>query len=186
MLAAIAVNTEKELPYDRWHESRVRRDTRDPAYTIAHMAVMAADELDLDALVIPTLSGRSVRLISANRPRVPIYALSPGRETVRRCGLMWGVQAASLPLVGLTAWQALIDIARLQAGQKVLETFLYDIAHVTPDWTPANIVDDSVAAVRAQDPGAARRHLHDHITGYYAETFAPEPSTPSPHPPKES
>lgn len=30
------------------------------------------------------------------------------------------VQAASLPLVGLTAWQALIGLARLQAGQKVL------------------------------------------------------------------
>src|SRR5438132_10933303 len=30
------------------------------------------------------------------------------------------VQAASLPLVGLTAWQALIELARLQAGQKVL------------------------------------------------------------------
>ena len=43
-----------------------------------------------------TLSGRSARLISAHRPTVPIYALSPGRETVRRCGLMWGVQAASM------------------------------------------------------------------------------------------
>jgi NADPH:quinone reductase-like Zn-dependent oxidoreductase len=30
------------------------------------------------------------------------------------------VRAASLPLVGLTAWQALIDLAQLQAGQKVL------------------------------------------------------------------
>jgi pyruvate kinase len=27
---------------------------------------------------------------------VPIYALSPGRETVRRCGLMWGVEAAPM------------------------------------------------------------------------------------------
>ncbi len=44
----------------------------------------------------PTLSGRSARLISAHRPTVPIYALSPGRETVRRCGLMWGVQASSM------------------------------------------------------------------------------------------
>ena len=44
----------------------------------------------------PTLSGRSARLISAHRPNVPIYALSPGHETVRRCGLMWGVQAASM------------------------------------------------------------------------------------------
>ena len=29
-------------------------------------------------------------------------------------------QAASLPLVGLTAWQTLIELARLRAGQKVL------------------------------------------------------------------
>src|SRR5712691_5441364 len=28
--------------------------------------------------------------------------------------------AAALPLVGLTAWQALIDLAQLQAGQKIL------------------------------------------------------------------
>jgi pyruvate kinase len=27
---------------------------------------------------------------------VPIYALSPGKETVRRCSLMWGVQAGSM------------------------------------------------------------------------------------------
>ncbi len=30
------------------------------------------------------------------------------------------VEAASLPLVGLTAWQALIDVARLSRGQRVL------------------------------------------------------------------
>ncbi len=97
MLAAIAIRTERELPYERWNEQRVRRDARDPAYTVAHSACEAARELGLAALIVPTLSGRSARLISANRPNVPIYALSPGRETVRRCGLMWGVQAASMP-----------------------------------------------------------------------------------------
>ena len=75
----------------------MRRTDSDPAYTIAHNLCDAARELRLDALVIPTLSGRSARLVSAHRPTVPIYALSPGRETVRRCGLMWGVQAASMP-----------------------------------------------------------------------------------------
>ena len=45
---------------------------------------------------------RSARLISAHRPTVPIYALSPGRETVRRCGLMWGVQAASMKRYEIT------------------------------------------------------------------------------------
>ncbi len=97
MMAAIAEVTEKSLPTDRWTEERVRRDTRDPAYTVAHSICVAARELQLAALVIPTLSGRSARLVSAHRPDVPIYALSPGRETVRRCQLMWGVQAASMP-----------------------------------------------------------------------------------------
>jgi pyruvate kinase len=96
MLASIAERTERELPYERWNESRVRRDARDPAYTVAHSACEAARELGLAALLVPTLSGRSARLISAHRPQVPIYALSPGRETVRRCGLMWGVEAASM------------------------------------------------------------------------------------------
>ncbi len=96
MMASIAEHTEHSLPYRTWNEQRVRRDARDPAYTVAYSACAAAHDLHLDALVVPTLSGRSARLISAHRPHVPIYALSPGRETVRRCGLMWGVQAASM------------------------------------------------------------------------------------------
>jgi pyruvate kinase len=96
MMAAIACEAEKVAPYERWQAQRVRRDARDPAYTLAHSACVAASELELDALVVPTLSGRSARLVSAHRPNVPIIALSPGRETVRRCGLMWGVRAASM------------------------------------------------------------------------------------------
>ena len=96
MMASIAERTEQALPYRDWNEERVRRDARDPAYTVAYMACAAARDLHLSALVVPTLSGRSARLVSAHRPQVPIYALSPGRETVRRCGLMWGVQAAPM------------------------------------------------------------------------------------------
>ena len=93
MMASVAERTEHTLPYRTWNEERVRRDARDPAYTVAYSACAAARDLHLAALVVPTLSGRSARLISAHRPQVPIYALSPGKETVRRCSLMWGVQA---------------------------------------------------------------------------------------------
>ena len=102
MLASIARRTEMTAPYRQWNEHRVRRDRRDPAYTLAYTATQAAHELGLAALVCPTLSGRSARLISAHRPTVPIYALSPGRETVRRCALMWGVQAGSMPRYEVT------------------------------------------------------------------------------------
>ena len=96
MMASIAERTEQGVPYRTWNEQRVRRDARDPAYTVAYSACAAAHDLHLAALVVPTLSGRSARLISAHRPSVPIFALSPGKETVRRCGLMWGVRAASM------------------------------------------------------------------------------------------
>lgn len=96
MMASIALSTERTAPYGRWLEQRVAQEKGDPAYTLAHAACRAAVDLDLAALVVPTLSGRSARLVSAHRPSVPIYALSPGRETVRRCGLMWGVKAASM------------------------------------------------------------------------------------------
>src|ERR1700748_3067987 len=64
MMASIAEYTEASLPYERWNDERVFRGTRDPAYVIAHSACSAARQLDLAALVVPTLSGRSARLIS--------------------------------------------------------------------------------------------------------------------------
>ena len=57
--------------------------------------VAAAYQLGLAALVVPTRSGRTARLVSAHRPQVPILALSPRPETARRCNLLWGVPAAT-------------------------------------------------------------------------------------------
>jgi pyruvate kinase len=125
MMAALAVQAESIAPYERWNESRVRRTHSDPAYTIAHNLCDAARELRLDALVIPTLSGRSARLVSAHRPTVPIYALSPGKETVRRCSLMWGVEATSMPrhetTEGLIADAArrVVELGWCKRGQRV-------------------------------------------------------------------
>jgi pyruvate kinase len=125
MMAAIAERTEQELPYRRWNETRVRRDARDPAYTIAYAACSAAHELALAALVVPTLSGRSARLISAHRPQVPIYCLSPGRETVRRCSFMWGVQAASMRRHEVTeeliadAARRVVELGWVKPGERV-------------------------------------------------------------------
>ena len=39
MMAAVAERTEQVLPYHDWNEERVRRDARDPAYTVAYSAV---------------------------------------------------------------------------------------------------------------------------------------------------
>jgi len=125
MMASVAVQAESIAPYERWNDSRVRRTESDPAYTIAHNLSIAARELRLDALVIPTLSGRSARLVSAHRPTVPIYALSPGKETVRRCALMWGVQAESMRRHETTealiadAARRVVELGWCERGQRV-------------------------------------------------------------------
>jgi pyruvate kinase len=125
MMAAVAMQAESIAPYERWNNSRVRRTESDPAYTIAHSLCNAATELHLDALIVPTLSGRSARLVSAHRPTVPIYALSPGKETVRRCGLMWGVQAASMRRHETTealiadAARRVVELGWCETGQRV-------------------------------------------------------------------
>jgi len=125
MMAAVAEKTENTLPYRTWNEERVRRDARDPAYTIAYSACAAARDLHLAALVVPTLSGRSARLISAHRPQVPIYALSPGKETVRRCGLMWGVQAGPMRRHEVTehliadAAKRVVELGWVKSGARV-------------------------------------------------------------------
>ena len=128
MMASIAERTERGLPYREWNEDRVRRDARDPAYTVAYSACAAARDLHLSAIVIPTLSGRSARLISAHRPQVPIYALSPGRETVRRCALMWGVVAGSMRRHEITeeliadAAKRVVELGWVKAGSRVAIT----------------------------------------------------------------
>lgn len=48
------------------------------------------------------------------------YALVREGAAAKKPARLDHVQAASLPLVGLTAWQALVDLAQLQSGQKVL------------------------------------------------------------------
>ena len=127
-MAAVAERTERDLPYRIWNEDRVRRDARDPGYTVAYGACAAARDLHLAALVVPTLSGRSARLISAHRPQVPIYALSPGKETVRRCSLMWGMQAAPMRRHEITealiadAARRVVELGWVKSGARVCIT----------------------------------------------------------------
>ncbi|MFI6815905.1 NADP-dependent oxidoreductase [Nonomuraea sp. NPDC050328] len=48
------------------------------------------------------------------------YVTSPARHLVRKPARLTHEQAAALPLAALTAWQALVDVAEVRAGQRVL------------------------------------------------------------------
>ena len=48
------------------------------------------------------------------------YVTAPSRQLVRKPAGMSHVEAAGLPLAGLTAWQCLVDLADVRRGQRVL------------------------------------------------------------------
>jgi pyruvate kinase len=91
MMASIAETTERELPYGRWLGERGPQ-ANNQYHAISFGAVGAVYQLGLKAVVVPTRTGTTARLISAYRPRAPVLALSPSLDVVRRCSLLWGVR----------------------------------------------------------------------------------------------
>ena len=104
---------------------RAARPSRPGLHARLHGDARGARAQPRRARLPDAFSGRSARLISAHRPTVPILALSPGRETVRRCGLMWGVQAASMrryevteELIAASA-RRVVELGWLKPGDRV-------------------------------------------------------------------
>jgi len=108
-MAAIAATTERTLyPFER----RVREPDRknDFAAAAARLAAEAAHEVDVAAIVCVTRSGRTAMLISDERPRAPIVALTADPAVQRWLALYWGVLphlCSELPdLHGILQWAA--------------------------------------------------------------------------------
>jgi pyruvate kinase len=85
------------------------------AETVAELVCHASRELHMRLIVVFTHSGFTARLISRYRPQVPIIALTPEPETLRRMALIWGV----LPLN--TRDQQRIDTLAEMTEKKLLQ-----------------------------------------------------------------
>jgi pyruvate kinase len=124
MMASIAETTERELPYGRWLAERGPRASNQ-YHALAFGAVGAVYQLGLKAIVCPTHSGTTARLISSYRPQAPVLALAPDRRVVRRCQLLWGIQSGlheepqeTLDLIESAA-QAAVDAGLAQPGEQI-------------------------------------------------------------------
>jgi pyruvate kinase len=124
MMASIARTVERELPYGRWLSERGPQ-ANNQYHAIAFGAVGAVYQLGLRCIVSPTNTGTTVKLISAYRPKAPVLALSPRRDVVRRCQLLWGVHAQlndeplqTLDLIEKCA-RAAVEAGFAERGEKI-------------------------------------------------------------------
>jgi pyruvate kinase len=104
LMSRIAERAERAAARPPVERRRDRR--RAEAYgfpeAIADAATQAASALRARAIVAFTQSGFTARLISLDRPDVPIVALTPSPEVQRRLGLCWGVSARLIRKVETT------------------------------------------------------------------------------------
>jgi pyruvate kinase len=61
------------------------------AGAICHAAMQTADEVRAKAIIAPTVSGATAKLIAAFRPSVPIIAVTPSPMVLRQLCMHWGI-----------------------------------------------------------------------------------------------
>lgn len=81
---------------------------------VARAAVQTAHAVNASCIVCPTSTGRTARAVSKLRPRVPIYAVAPSEQVMRRMQLFWGVTPMSGGLPARVAMQQTIANAQEQ------------------------------------------------------------------------
>ncbi len=91
VMARIAERAEQTMPDEA--ASRPRPEAYGFPEAVAEAACQAARLLHAKAIVAFTQSGFTARLISQDRPAVPIIALTPFPEVQRKLGLYWGVSS---------------------------------------------------------------------------------------------
>jgi pyruvate kinase len=84
----IARAAEADLREDGW-DVIVPHGTIDDQVT--HLTCTLARDMVADAIVVPTLSGRTARLVARHRPRAAVVAVAPGEEVLRQLALVWGL-----------------------------------------------------------------------------------------------
>ncbi len=89
MMARIAEASEPYL-FDENGPDRARTRAR-VALAVGIAAVQTAENINASCIVAPTLSGRTARLVSNLRPRVPIYAVTTSERVMRQSQIHWGV-----------------------------------------------------------------------------------------------
>ena len=99
---------------------------RSLAQAVSHAARARAEDTHVQSIVVFTRSGNSARLISNDRPRVPILAYTPSEHVYHQLALWWGVwphrigkQGTTEDLIALVE-QRLLEDGLAQPGEYVV------------------------------------------------------------------
>ncbi len=112
MMTKIAKEAEKStfMKYNLSHE----KDSKDLiTHAVAKSAVNILNETSAKAIAAFSVSGKTSKLISKQRPANPVYAFTPSSKVYNRMALIWGMTPVLIPKIN--------NIARLvEAAERIM------------------------------------------------------------------
>ncbi len=102
-MGKIAEESESHLDHKAYRNRRTNAVSRSNiSNQVSYCAVATADELNAKAIVAPSISGFTTKMLSKWRPTVSVYGLSPSRSTLRQMQIYWGVTPVEAKRAGST------------------------------------------------------------------------------------
>lgn len=92
MMNSIALRIEQSLQYDELFKKRQRENKGTITDAIGQSVAATALNLQVAAIIAPTESGHTAKMISKYRPKAPILAITSDIRICRRLTLVWGVR----------------------------------------------------------------------------------------------
>jgi len=105
----IALRTEQGLQYPDLLSQRAKQSGTTINDAIGQSVAHTALNLDVAAIVTPTTSGITARMISKYRPKAPIVAVTADESVSRKLSLVWGVYSRVAPRAKST--DEMLDVA---------------------------------------------------------------------------
>lgn len=123
-MVRIALEAERSFPpvRDRRRSSTVTNDSQ----AISQAAIAITESIDVRAIAAFTRTGFSARMVSKDRPTVPVYAFVPDEQIARLLSLDWAVQPCVLDFGRGTddlleaVEERLLSLRAVTAGQAVV------------------------------------------------------------------
>lgn len=126
-MAEIAENTEQNIHYKkRFYNSDFRISNQMDA--ISHAVCGMAMDIDAKAIVVCSMSGKTVRMVSRFRPPIDIIGLSVNKDAFRQLSLSWGVTPVmcevypSVEVLFYKAKQLAKETLNLKEGDRIIIT----------------------------------------------------------------
>jgi len=101
MMIQVINETEKDIDYKaRFNEKNFKEVERNILNIISKASIVASFEIDAKAVVVPTRTGNSARMLSSYRPKSPIIAVTVKPIIQRQLNMSWGISPMISRFIG--------------------------------------------------------------------------------------